>query len=245
MKTTGNTVLITGGSAGIGLEIARQLSQQGNQVIITGRDAARLEKATQQLPGVKGIVSDVTSDEAVTQLAATLHKEYPSLNILVNNAGRAFAYELSDNADAAGKAVEEMDTNFFSVIRLTEKLLPLLSQQPEAAIVNVTSIVAFAPGVRVPTYSATKAALRSYTQSMRVTFPKLHIFELMPPLVNTDFSQEIGGINGIHPSQVAADLVTALGKNEYEIRVGNTELIYQLSLSNPAAALAAVNGGGE
>ncbi|SKC99247.1 uncharacterized oxidoreductase [Chitinophaga ginsengisegetis] len=245
MKTTGNTVLITGGSAGIGLEIARQLSQQGNQVIITGRDAARLEKATQQLPGVKGIVSDVTSDKAVAQLVATLQEEYPSLNILINNAGRAFAYELSENANAAGKAVEEMDTNFFAVIRLTEKLLPLLTKQPEAAIVNVTSIVAFAPGARIATYSATKAALRSYTHSMRVTFPKLHIFELMPPLVNTDLSQDIGGSKGIPPSQVATDLLTALAKNDYEIRVGDTEQIYQLSLTNPAAALAAMNSNGE
>lgn len=241
MKTTGNTVLITGGSAGIGLEIARQLSQQGNQVIITGRDAARLEKAVQQLPGVRGIVSDVTSDKAVAQLVATLQEEYPSLNILVNNAGRAFAYELSENANAAGKAVEEMDTNFFAVLRLTEKLLPILNRQPEAAIVNVTSIVAFAPGARIATYSATKAALRSYTQSMRITFPQLHIFELMPPLVNTDFSQEIGGANGIPPSQVAAELLAALGKNEYEIRVGDTEQIYQLSRTSAAAALEAMN----
>lgn len=241
MKTTGNTVLITGGSAGIGLEIARQLSQQGNQVIITGRDAARLEKAVQQLPGVRGIVSDVTSDKAVAHLVATLQEEYPSLNILVNNAGRAFAYELSETANAAGKAVEEMDTNFFAVLRLTEKLLPILKRQPEAAIVNVTSIVAFAPGARIATYSATKAALRSYTQSMRVTFPELHIFELMPPLVNTDFSQEIGGANGIPPAQVASELLAALGNNEYEIRVGDTEQIYQLSRSSAAAALQAMN----
>lgn len=241
MKTTGNTVLITGGSAGIGLEIARQLSREGNQVIITGRDAARLEKAVQQLPGVRGIVSDVTSDKAVARLVATLREEYPSLNILVNNAGRAFAYELSETANAAGKAVEEMDTNFFAVLRLTEKLLPILNSQPEAAIVNVTSIVAFAPGARIATYSASKAALRSYTQSMRVTFPKLHIFELMPPLVNTDFSQDIGGANGIPPAQVAAELLAALGNNEYEIRVGDTEQIYQLSRTSAAAALQAMN----
>ncbi|HEY8957033.1 SDR family oxidoreductase [Chitinophaga sp.] len=241
MKTTGNTVLITGGSAGIGFEIARQLSRQGNQVIITGRDAARLEKAVQQLPGVKGIVSDVTSDKAVAQLVTTLREQYPSLNILINNAGRAFSYELSETANAAGKAVEEMDTNFFAVLRLTEKLLPQLNSQPEAAIVNVTSIVAFAPGARIATYSASKAALRSYTQSMRVTFPKLHIFELMPPLVNTDFSQEIGGANGIPPAQVATELLAALSNNEYEIRVGDTEQIYQLSRTSAAAALQAMN----
>ncbi|SEW36557.1 SDR family oxidoreductase [Chitinophaga arvensicola] len=243
MKTSGNTVLITGGSAGIGLELARHLSELGNQVIITGRDAARLEKATQALPGVKGIVSDVTSDKAVCELVSILQKDYPSLNMVINNAGRAFAYKLSDAANAAAKAVEEMDTNFFAVIRLTEKLLPLLQQQTESAIVNVTSIVAFVPGLHIPTYSATKAALRSYTQALRITFPQLHIFELMPPLVNTDFSEEIGGANGIPPAQVATEFIAALEKNEYEIHVGNTEQIYQLMLTSPAAALATMNAG--
>jgi uncharacterized oxidoreductase len=243
MKTSGNTVLITGGSAGIGLELARHLSELGNQVIITGRDAARLEKATQALPGVKGIAGDVTSDKSVCELVATLQKDYPSLNMVINNAGRAFAYKLSDAANAAAKAVEEMDTNFFAVIRLTEKLLPLLQQQTESAIVNVTSIVAFAPGLHIPTYSATKAALRSYTQSLRITFPQLHIFELMPPLVNTDFSEEIGGNKGIPPAQVATEFIAALEKNEYEVRVGNTEQIYQLTLTSPTAALEAMNPG--
>ncbi|KAG4080430.1 hypothetical protein HA402_013888 [Bradysia odoriphaga] len=241
MKTSGNTVLITGGSAGIGLELARHLSQLGNQVIITGRDAARLEKATQQVPGIKGIVSDVTSDKAVSELVDTLQKDFPALNMVINNAGRAFAYQLSDTADAAAKAVEEMDTNFFSVIRLTEKLLPLLHKQAESAVVNVTSIVAFVPGVHIPTYSASKAALRSYTLALRLSLPQLHIFELMPPLVNTDFSQDIGGAKGIPPAQVATEFIAALEKNEYEVHVGDTAQIYQLMLSSPATALTALN----
>lgn len=241
MKTSGNTVLITGGSAGIGLALAKHLSELGNQVIITGRNTARLEKATQALPGVKGIVSDVTSDKAVCELVSILQKEHPSLNMVINNAGRAFAYQLSDTANAAAKAVEEMDTNFFAIVRLTEKLLPLLQQQTESAIVNVTSIVAFVPGAHIPTYSASKAALRSYTQALRLSLPQLHIFELMPPLVDTDLSQDIGGANGIPPAQVATEFIAALEKNEYEVRVGATEQIYQLMLTSPATALAALN----
>lgn len=244
MKTSGNTVLITGGSAGIGLAIARLLSQQNNKVIITGRTPERLAEAARQIPGVTTIVSDVSNGQDVAKLVKTLEQDFPELNMVINNAGKAHAYELSATANAADKATEEMVTNYFAVIRLTEQLLPLLLRQQEAAIVNVTSIVVFAPSARISTYSATKAALHSYTQSLRHSIAPLHVFDLMPPLVNTEFSEGIGGANGIPPQQVAEEFFAALGKNQYEIHVGNTEDIYQLMLTSPDAAFAAMNGGG-
>jgi uncharacterized oxidoreductase len=245
MKISGNTVLITGGSAGIGLAIAKLLAQHNNKVIITGRTPERLAAAAQQIPGVTTIMSDVSNGQDVAQLVKTLQQDFPELNMLINNAGKAYAYDLSATANIADKATEEMVTNYLAVIRLTEQLLPLLRQQSEAAIVNVTSIVAFAPGARIATYSATKAALRSFTQSLRHAIAPLHVFELMPPLVNTDFSQDIGGSKGIPPQQVAEELFTALGQNDYEIHVGDTEQIYQLMLSSsPDAAFAAMNGVG-
>jgi uncharacterized oxidoreductase len=245
MKTTQNTVLITGGSAGIGFEIARLFSEAGNHVIITGRDTARLAKAATQLSNVTAIACDVSKEEDINKLVARMESEFPLLNILINNAGKAFAYELGQHANAHEKAGEEMLTNYLSVIRLNEKLLPLLGKQPEAAIVNVSSIVAFAPGLRTPTYSASKAALHSYTKILRYTLAQstdIKVFELMPPLVNTDFSQEIGGSNGIAPSVVASDLMQAIETDQYEIHVGATEQIYQLSLASPANALLALNG---
>src|SRR5438309_2340566 len=146
MKTSNNTVLITGGSAGIGLEIARILSENGNHVIITGRNKERLERATSKLKNVTPIVSDVTDENDVNDLAETLTKNFPSLNIVINNAGKAFLHNLSTGAGAYDKAMEEMLTNYLSVIRINEKLLPLLKRHDEAAIVNVSSIVAFVPG---------------------------------------------------------------------------------------------------
>ena len=245
MKTSGNTVLITGGSAGIGLEIAKLLSAQNNHVIITGRNPERLAQAAAQLSNVTAIVSDVSKQAETDKLVKTLEQDFPQLNLVINNAGRAFAYPLSDKAGAFEKAADEMLTNYLSVINLTEKLLPLLSRHETAGIVNVTSIVAFAPFAGAPTYAASKAALHSYTQSLRVTFPALHVFELMPPLVNTDFSQEIGGSKGIPPQQVATEFLAALEQDQYEIHVGGTEQIYQLMLSSPQAALAAMNTGRE
>ncbi|QDK78526.1 SDR family NAD(P)-dependent oxidoreductase [Spirosoma sp. KCTC 42546] len=244
MKTTQNTILITGGSAGIGFELARQFDQKGNHVIITGRSEERLQKAAAQLKNVTAIAFDVTNEADVNRLVDRLQTDFPKLNILINNAGNAFYYKLEAEANAFEKAGEEMLTNYLSVIRLTEKLVPLLSKQEESAIVNVSSIVAFAPNHKLPTYAASKAALHSYTQSLRITLERsstTKVFELMPPLVNTDFSQAIGGENGIAPSVVADDLLSALENDNYEIHVGNTAQIYALSLSSPAGALAVMN----
>jgi len=245
MNTTNNTVLITGGSAGIGFELAALFAEKGNKVIITGRDEQRLKKAVEQLKNVTGILSDVTNPAQVDDLVARINKDFPGLNILINNAGKAHYYKLGDEVDVAEKAAEEMQTNYLAPIRLTEKLLPLLKQQKGSAIVNVTSIVALAPGRRLATYAASKAALHSYSRTLRVTLektaPNVNVFELMPPLVNTEFSKAIGGENGIPPRQVADDLLKALAENKYEIHVGNTAYVYQLSLSSPAEALQLMN----
>jgi len=243
MKTSGNTVLITGGSAGIGFEIAKQLIAKGNEVIITGRNADRLNKAAAELKEVTAIASDVSKEQEVNALVEKLKAEHPSLNIVINNAGKASLHNITEEGSAT-QAGEEIATNYLSVLGLNEKLLPLLKKQPEAAIVNVTSIVAIVPGYRLATYAASKAALHSYSQSLRYILSKdsnVKVFELMPPLVNTEFSQEIGGANGIPPSVVADDLLKAFASDTYEIHVGNTANIYKLSLSSPAEAYAAMN----
>ncbi|MCZ4243830.1 SDR family oxidoreductase [Pedobacter punctiformis] len=244
MKTTKNTVLITGGSAGIGFEIAKQLSALGNHVIITGRDEQRLNAAAAGLNNVTAIPFDVSKATDIDQLVERIKREFPELNIVINNAGRAILHNLGhQNQDAAAIAEEEMLTNYLSVIKLNQKLLSALKQQEEAAIVNVSSIVAFVPGISLPTYAASKAALHSYSISLRLSLENtaIKVFELMPPLVNTELSKEIGGHNGIHPSAVADDLIKALENNEYEIRVGDTETIYNLFRSSPADALNVMN----
>lgn len=239
MNTTTNTVLITGGSAGIGLEIAKSLVAAGNTVIITGRDQARLTKALTHLNGATGMLSDVSNEVDVDALVATVTRDFPGLNLVINNAGRALLYDISASEGAFGMAQDEMLTNYLAVIRLNEKLLPLLKAQPEAAIVNVSSVVAFVPG-SLATYSASKAALHSYTQSLRIALSRnsnVNVFELMPPLVDTEFSAPINGSTGIAPSLVAQDLMDALASDTYEIRVGNTQMIYELYLQSPDTAL--------
>jgi uncharacterized oxidoreductase len=243
MKTSQNTVLITGGSAGIGFEIAKQLSTKNNYVIIIGRNPERLQKAAAQLQNVTAINADISDAADVDNLVTKLFSDFPQLNVVINNAGAASISDLLNNTDTFEKASNEMHTNYLSVIRLNEKLLPLLKKQDEAAIVNVSSIVAFVPGKLTATYSASKAALHSYTQALRValTDTSVKVFELMPPLVDTEFSTEIGGHLGIPPSQVADEFLASLGTDNYEIRVGNTEQLYQLYLSSPVEALNFMN----
>lgn len=244
MNITNNTILITGGGSGIGLEIAKALSAS-NKIIITGRNKEKLDTAAKDLENVFTIQADITNKDDINRLAEEIKTNFGSLNILINNAGHAYSYALSENADSYSKATEEFATNYFAPIRLTEKLLPLLKKENEAAIVNVSSIVAFVPGSHVPTYSDSKAALHSYTQLLRHELAKdsaIKVFELMPPLVNTDLSVEIGGReNGIPASDVANDLVKGLREDIYEIRVGKTEVLYQNFFANSEGAFSVVN----
>jgi uncharacterized oxidoreductase len=243
MNISNNTILISGGTAGIGLEIARLLVKAGNKLIITGRNPQRLEAALAQLPGATGFNGDISSKEDTERLVSLLKTDFPDLNVVINNAGAAFLYKLGNNEGAFEKAQEEMLTNYLSIIRLNESLLPLLKTQQTAAIVNVSSVVAFVPG-SLATYSASKAALHSYTQSLRIALAKtsdVKVFELMPPLVDTEFSAPINGKNGIPASQVADEFIEALQNDNYEVRVGNTQYIYDLYLKSPEEALAALN----
>ncbi|QKJ29694.1 SDR family NAD(P)-dependent oxidoreductase [Mucilaginibacter mali] len=244
MNINNKTILVTGGGSGIGLEIAKQLLAKGNKVIITGRTEEKLKKATETLNGVHYIATDVNNAGDVAKLEKYLSDNFGGLDILINNAGQASYYKLDEDSDIAAKAAAEIQTNYLAIINLNEKLLPLLKASKEAAIVNVSSIAAFVPNSGIPTYSASKAALHSYSQSLRYVLGKttaVKVFELMPPLVNTEFSSAIGGANGIPPAEVADSLVEAFENDIYEIHTGKTAAIYELSRTKPEDAFYAMN----
>ncbi|MCE7043188.1 SDR family oxidoreductase [Dyadobacter sp. CY312] len=232
MKTSSNTVFISGGSAGIGLAIAKKLSAAGNKVIINGRNEERLQNALKELDNAVAIRGDLSVEAERIRIADELAAKHPDLNIIINNAGAAFMNDLSVAGNsAAEKAHQEMNTNYISVIHFTSLVLPQLLRQDEAAVVNVSSIAVYRSNKYVPTYSASKAALHSYTQGLRDTFAeneKLHVFEVYPPLVNTEFSAEIGGASGIPASEVADEFLAALELNQVEVPVGDTKQIHAL-----------------
>jgi uncharacterized oxidoreductase len=245
MFVSNKTILLTGGGSGIGLETAKLLTAKGNNVIIIGRNAETLREAAAGLKNINWFAADITNAAHVDKLVKKLTEDFSDLSIVINNAASAYAYRHADDANAFDKASEEISTNYLSVIRLNEKLLPLLKKQPEAAVVNVSSIVAFAPNAFIPTYSDTKAALHSYTLALRFTLSrdtKVKVFELMPPLVKTQLSKEIGGMeNGIPSVDVAQALIDGIENDVYEIHVAGTREFRELYLSNPTAAFDLLN----
>jgi len=244
MKITNQTILITGGGSGIGFETAKLLSNN-NKIIIVGRNAEKLHSAASSLRNTIAIPCDINSENDINNLVKEISENYPELSILINNAGKAFVYKHGEEAGSFAKAKQEMETNYFSLLRLTEKLLPTLKKQIEAAIVNVTSIVAFAPVTVIPTYSDSKAAVHSYSLALRQTLSEdtnIKVFELMPPTVNTEFSKEIGGeTKGMPAVEVAQGLIDGLLNDTFEIYVGKTIDFRDYFFSDPKAAITAIN----
>lgn len=155
-------------------------------------------------------------------------------------------YKLGEGADAFTKATAEFQVNYFGPVLLTEKLLPILKQQPQAAIVNITSNVTFHPLVVLPTYSDSKAALHSHTVALRFTLAQdtgIKVYEVMPSLVNTYATKDMGGENGMHPQVVAEATVAGIKADQYEIYVGDTAAQRSAYLADPENAIASFNHG--
>jgi len=245
MNLTNKTILITGAGSGIGYATAEYLSKKGNKVIIVGRNAAKIEKAGNEL-GLEFIACDVTNTDEVSNLVAKVKSEYGDLSVLINNAGVANLYKLGEGANAYEKAKQEFDTNYFAVVRLTELLLPVLKKQAEAAIVNITSNVSFQPLIVLPTYSDTKTALHSHTVALRLTLSRdtnIKLFEVMPSLINTEATKDMGGENGLPTSVVAEDIFNGITADSYEIYVGETSRQLTEHFNNPVGAVESFNNG--
>tara|TARA_R110002020_G_scaffold97708_1_gene233127 strand:+ start:47054 stop:47797 length:744 start_codon:yes stop_codon:yes gene_type:complete len=244
MEISGNTVLITGGGSGIGFAMAKKFLELGNTVIIIGRNTEKLKEASVKLGNLDYIQCDITKGKDIKDLVKTVKKRFPEVNLLINNAGLAHTYYLTEpKVDAHRRAKEEMDTNYLSIVRLCEAFLPVFRERANAAIINISSITAFAPARPLPTYGVSKAALHAYTKVLRLSVQPLGIkvFEVMPPLVNTEFSKEVGGSKGMDPEAVAQRLIDGLLGDEHEIHVGQTADFYKIYLSSPHKAMALMN----
>jgi len=212
MKTSGNTILITGGSSGIGRALAQRLHDLGNDVIVAGRRHEALEETAAGRDGIHAMTVDVEDATDLRRFAKAVVERFPALNVLINNAG-IMRYEDAtaqrDLADAEATVV----TNLLGPIRLIDALVDHLSTQPDSAIVNVTSGLAFVPFPKAPTYSATKAALHSYTQALRVQLKsKVEVIELAPPGVQTDLTPGQATRPGYQPLEEFADEIVELLK---------------------------------
>jgi uncharacterized oxidoreductase len=188
MNLTGNTILITGGGSGIGRGLAEALHALGNQIVIAGRRKQVLDETTAANPGMKSLTLDIESPGAIRTFAAQIAADFPALNVLINNAGIMRPENLLDQQAELTDAEAIVTTNLLGPIRLTAALLPHLKKRAHAAIVNVSSGLAFLPLAMTPTYCATKAAIHSYSLSLRYQLraTNIEVLELIPPYVATD-----------------------------------------------------------
>lgn len=168
MDISDNTVLITGGSSGIGLELAKQLMEAGNKVIVTGRDEAKLAAVGRTYAGMHTVVCDVANPASIAALHTRLAINFPALNVVINCAGIMRKINLHERTDDLQGLTTEINTNLQGTIWVNQVFLPLLKKQPRAAIVNVSSGLAFVPMAIAPIYSATKAGLHAYTRALRL-----------------------------------------------------------------------------
>src|SRR5690606_290778 len=197
MKLKGNTVLVAGGTSGIGLALAVRLHEAGNKVIVAGRRRDRLERIAAEHEGIEGEVVDVTDEASVRRLLATVTAKHPELNVLVAMAGIMTTERVLD-PESLAIAEWTVATNRLGPIRLVHAFAPVLTGRPEAAILTVTSGLAYVPLPSSPTYSATKAAVHSYTESLRVQLrdTSVQVIEIAPPLTRTSLLP--GATDGVY-----------------------------------------------
>jgi len=243
MQTKGNTILVTGATSGIGLAFAEAFLREGNRVIACGRRKERLALLQERFPEVTAKVCDVQDEDQRVALAEWAVRHHPELNVLVNNAGIQLISDLTRPA-AVSRIHSELETNVVAPVHLASLFAPHLATKPQAAIVNITSGLAFAPLARVAMYCATKAAMHSLTLSLRYQLRDtgIQVFEIAPPAVDTELGPETRedpakSHGGIPVQEFIREAMEGLRKDEPEITVGMSKSIRE----NQEAAFARMN----
>jgi short-subunit dehydrogenase involved in D-alanine esterification of teichoic acids len=236
VRTNGHLVLVTGGSSGIGLALAGALARAGNQVVIGARDADRLAAAARRVPGAGTVQLDISDVASLPAVLDSVRDRYGPLTMLVNNAGALHRYQLTDPA-AGDLITAEITTNILGTVHLTRLALPQLLEQPEAAVVTLSSVLSHVAVPRLPVYAATKAALHSFSRSLRASLAgsSVKVFDVLPPLVDTPMAEQLPGPK-IPPAAVAEAVLAGLAADRYEISVGIAKQLARLSRLSPALA---------
>lgn len=231
MQTNDKKVLITGGGSGIGLILAKTFLNAGSKVIICGRNLEKLEIVKQELSKIEIAQCDVTSDEQIKALLDQCKEEFNGIDILINNAGIFNIFDYKNGKLSIEQQVKEIDINFKGAIKMVHYFLPLLLEHKEAAIVNVSSGLAFVPLTAAPVYCATKAAIHSWTRSIRwqLKGTGIKVFELMPPLVDTSMVQELKGFPKMQLDELATKFMMGFKHDKFEITPGPAGQLKMLS----------------
>lgn len=229
MNLTNQTILITGGSAGIGLALATELLEKNNTVIICGRDGKKLAAAKQSNPKLHTLICDVADEVSVASMIAEVTQKHSALNVVINNAGLMHIHDVANNTLALAHQKNEILTNVFGVIALCDGLIPHLKKQKNSAIINISSGLAYMPFLAAPVYTATKAAVHSYSQSIRQALKgtSIKVIEALPPMVDTNMSKglEMEGMSKLSPEKLASIIIKNINKGKLEIRPGASAMM--------------------
>lgn len=250
LELGGNTVLITGGGTGIGFALATEFVNAGSTVIVCGRRKSKLQAAKRELPGLYIKQCDVSLESERRDLLRWVTNRFPNLNILVNNAGiqRQVDFTSPSVARVPSPKDDEVGINLTAYIRLCALFTPKLLKRKQAAIVNISSGLGFVPIAMMPLYCATKAAIHSFTTSLRhqLRGTSVRVFEAVPPTTDTELDRSFAGeeeqaYRGVSPKEVAAAIVEGMRADKFEILIGQAQGLYQSSLKDPAAIFSRLN----
>jgi uncharacterized oxidoreductase len=248
MKISGNTILITGGATGIGLSLAEAFVELGNDIIVCGRRECKLQEAKKILPQIHAIRCDISKEEERKSLFDWTKSNFENINILINNAGIQRRIDLKKGTMELFDAEDEIEINLRACVNLSAYFIPLFTKRKEAAIVNVSSGLGFIPLAILPIYSATKAAIHSFTISLRhqLRDTSIKVFELIPPIVDTELDRgdrERRGQKdrGIQPKEIAVATIDGLINDKYEITIGMSEVLRKSARDNPHQAFQDMN----
>jgi uncharacterized oxidoreductase len=249
MRISGNTILITGGATGIGLALAESFLRKGNKVIICGRRKDRLAQATDKFSQLQFITCDVADPSDRERLYNWVKENHKDFNILINNAGIQKEINLKKGTSDLQGEENEIDINLKAPVHLAAMFVPHLMAQKEAAIVNISSGLGFIPIAFMPVYCATKAALHSFSLSLRhqLKDTSIKIFEIIPPTVDTELDrgarQKRGQTDrGIKPEIVAEAAIEAMEKDDFEAAVGQAQFLRSSSRTEPERVFQMING---
>jgi len=250
LNTTGNTILITGGATGIGFALAEAFLKGDNEVIICGRRKRKLQEAKRKLSRVHTKIIDVSSETERQKLSRWTKTRFTHLNILVNNAGIQRKHDFTSQKIMKSPSIkhDEVAVNLVAPIRLCALFTPTLLKKKEAAIVNISSGLAFVPIAMMPVYCATKAALHSFTISLRhqLRSTNLRVFEAAPPATDTELDQTFAeerehAYRGITAQEVASAILEGIRADNEQIIIGQAQNLYSASLQNPTAIFKQLN----
>lgn len=229
MQLNNLTILITGGSSGIGLAFAEALLQRNNRVIICGRNPDKLERARQQHPQLDSHCCDITRENDVMALAQHIRQHYGRLDLLINNAGIQRAIDLNDGEAHWASIAEEFTINLVAQVQLTQLFLQLLNHDDgESAIVNITSALAVVPKQSAPIYCAAKAGMHNFTRTLRYQLrgTSVRVFEVIPALVDTAMTADRPSKGKISPQRLVRDAIQGITRDRTTIAIERTRLLF-------------------